>query len=315
MVRLTFRVMDIRRLPTRALMLGFIAALFVGLTFPAFALDPRSKITDLAHTAFTGADVPFSQVFGLVQTQDGYLWLTTTEGIFRYDGVRFTRFEPLSRTRARRLLAARDGSLWVVFSSGRVSRLFQGRITTFTLNELPATNALAEDRDGSIMAATAHGGLARFRDGRWQEAAKALHHSARVSSQVWFDRDGAMWLLTDDRLLKLPPGADRFLDTRIRVVWAEESGKSNLFAQLPDGTIWFGAGNSAQTVDPHGPETKLRIAPSTLMVDRQESLWVGTWGDGLWRVPVPARIAGKNVAPFEPSLEQFTKKDGLSGSM
>lgn len=125
MVRLTFRVMDIRRLPTRALRLGFIAALLVGLTFPAFALDPRSKITDLAHTAFTGADV-FSQVFGLVQTQDGYLWLTTTEGIFRYDGVRFTRFEPLSRTRARRLLAARDGSLWSSSAQATSAACFRG---------------------------------------------------------------------------------------------------------------------------------------------------------------------------------------------
>ena len=99
--------MHIRRLRTRALRPGFIAALFVGLTFPAFALDPRSKITDLAHTAFTGADVPFSQVFGLVQTQDGYLWLTTTEGIFPYDGVRFTRFEPLSRMRLKTARRAR----------------------------------------------------------------------------------------------------------------------------------------------------------------------------------------------------------------
>jgi signal transduction histidine kinase/ligand-binding sensor domain-containing protein len=305
--------MHIRRLRTRALRLGFIAALFVGLTLPAFALDPRTKITDLAHTAFTGADVPFSEVFGLVQTQDGYLWLTTSEGIFRYDGVRFTRFEPLSRTRSRRLLAARDGSLWVVFTSGRVSRLFQGRITTFTLDELPPTNALAEDRDGSIIAATAHGGLARFRDGRWQEAAKALHHSARVSSQVWFDRDGTMWLLTDDRLLRLPSGSDRFLDTGVRVVWDQESGKVNLLAQLPDGTVWFGAGTSALTVDPHSPETKLQITPSTILADRQGSLWIGSRGDGLWRVPVPASIVGKHVAPPEPSLEQFTRKDGLSG--
>jgi signal transduction histidine kinase/ligand-binding sensor domain-containing protein len=312
-MRLAARVMHIRRRLRRSLRIGFLAAQFVCVTFPALALDPRSKITDLAHTTFSGANVPFTEVFSLAQTQDGYLWLATTEGLFRFDGERFTRFDPLSRTRVRKMLATRDGSLWVVFNSARVSRLFQGRITTFTPDELPPTNALAEDRDGSVVAATAHGGLARFRDGHWKDIARALHHTAKFSSQVWFDRDDAMWLLTDDRLLSLPPGSDRFIDRGVRVVAQEEAGKRRLFAQLPDGTVWFGAGSRAQTVDARGPRTMLKIAPSTLTVDRQGALWVGTWGEGLWRIPVPARTVGKIIAPHEPGLEQISKKDGLSG--
>jgi signal transduction histidine kinase/ligand-binding sensor domain-containing protein len=285
----------------------------MGLTYPALALDPHAKIIELVHTAFTGADVPFGTVHSLAQTQDGYLWLAANEGLFRFDGVRFIRIDPLSKTRVRRLFATRDGSLWVVFNSGRVSRLIRGQITAIALEELPQTNALAEDRDGSIMAATAHGGLARLRDGRWNEAAKALHHSAKLSSQLWFDRDGAMWLVTEDRLLKLPTGADQFTDTGVRVVPEEELGRVNLFAQSPDGTIWFAAGNTAQSVNAHGAATQVKIAANTVMVDRDGSLWIGSSGDGLWRIPVPAHISGRSLAPPEPGMEQFTSKEGLSG--
>ncbi len=45
--------------------------------------------------------------------------------------------------------------------SGRVSRLSGGNITTFR-SKLPQANALAEDRDGSIVAATIYGGLPDF---------------------------------------------------------------------------------------------------------------------------------------------------------
>jgi len=141
-------------------------------TRPATALDPHTKITDLVHTKWSGGDIPFSEVRDLAQTKDGTLWLATRQGLFHFDGVRFTRLEALSRTEIRRILATRDGSLWVVFGSGRVSRLCGGNITTFSLQELPQTNALAEDRDGSLVAATANGGLARLRDGRWHETAR-----------------------------------------------------------------------------------------------------------------------------------------------
>ncbi len=36
--------------------------------------------------------LPQNSVYGIVQTQDGYLWLATLDGLARFDGVRFTVF-------------------------------------------------------------------------------------------------------------------------------------------------------------------------------------------------------------------------------
>ena len=280
------------------------------LAAPLMALDPHTKITDLVHTKWSGADVGFGGVYDLAQTKDGRLWLATDQALFWFDGVRFTRLEALSKTGIRHLRATRDGSLWVVFKSGRVSRLSGGNITTFPLEELPQTNALAEDRDGSIVAATIYGGLARFRDGHWREAARALHHSAKFSHNVWFDREGALWLVTEDGLLKLPPGADHFSDPGLP---ARLTGRGWSFAESREGTVWFADRDAVREITPAGAKTVVQLAATALALDRQGSLWVGSEEQGLIRIPTRASTGGKEIAAFTPLMERLTRRDGLSG--
>src|SRR5271170_4235168 len=88
----------------------------------AFALDPQKSITQFVHTAWTDKDGAPADIEAITQTKDGYLWLGTPTGLFSFDGVRFARFEPrageyLPVKTIRVLLATRDGSLWIVFSS------------------------------------------------------------------------------------------------------------------------------------------------------------------------------------------------------
>src|SRR5580692_6648974 len=101
----------------------------------AFALDSQQAITQFVHTSWTEKDGAPNNVRALAQTQDGYLWIGTTAGLFRFDGVRFTAFEPpageaFPATRVMRLLAARDGALWIVWAAGAVSRLQDGHLTS-----------------------------------------------------------------------------------------------------------------------------------------------------------------------------------------
>jgi ligand-binding sensor domain-containing protein len=110
-----------------------VISLFVVWLFAtaAFALDPQKSITQFAHTVWTEKDGAPSDIVAITQTSDGYLWPGTPTGLFSFDGIRFAHFEPragedLPATAIRSLLATRDESLWIVFTSGDIYRLLDG---------------------------------------------------------------------------------------------------------------------------------------------------------------------------------------------
>jgi signal transduction histidine kinase/ligand-binding sensor domain-containing protein len=284
----------------------------------AFALDPQTAITQFVHTSWTEKDGAPNNLRALAQTQDGYLWIGATAGLFRFDGVRFTAYEPpagesFPATRVQRLLATRDGALWIVWAAGAVSRLQNGHLTSYSTRDgLPATAALVESVDGTIIAATASG-LSRFEGGAWKDVTKEWNFPARQSRQLYFDKIGTLWVQTEDRVVYLPRGQSRFVDP------GNPAGLLSNFAQDPDGAIWVSeVGRSAhttRTARDQTRETEVRVGATWVLFDRDGSLWVGSVGDGLRRVPYPDRISGKRIAQFGPEAEQFTAKNGLSSAI
>ena len=285
---------------------------------PAVALDPEKAITQFTHTVWTEKDGAPSGIRALAQTADGYLWLGTTAGLFHFDGIRFAAFKPrfgeeLPAARIRTMLATHDGALWIVFRPGTVSRLLNGHLTSFSEKEgLPAAVSLAEDKEGNVIAATAKG-LARFNKGVWTDVGKEWGFPGKQAGQVFVDKSGTIWAMTEDRAVYLPSGSKRFVDP------GEIYGAGGLFAQAPDGAIWLAdLGRSAHTVRLSGdraPITEVRVGATDVMFDRNGSLWIATAGDGLRRVPHPDKIKGRAIAQFGPEAEQLVAKDGLSSNI
>jgi hypothetical protein len=58
-----------------------------------FAIDPTEHLTELYHNQWTTDDGAPSNICAIAQTSDGYLWLGSTTGLYRFDGVRFDRFQ------------------------------------------------------------------------------------------------------------------------------------------------------------------------------------------------------------------------------
>src|SRR5580704_4156944 len=93
----------------------------------AFPLDPSLDISQYAHTAWKVRDgVPKSIVVSVAQTPDGYLWLGTESGLFRFDGVRAVPWQPPSGEQLlsnyiETLLVSRNGTLWIGTKKGLAS--------------------------------------------------------------------------------------------------------------------------------------------------------------------------------------------------
>src|SRR5262245_44262289 len=107
---------------------------------PASALDPDRSLTQLHHTAWKQKDGAPTQVSALAQTTDGYLWIGSSLGLFRFDGVEFERYAPpasekLPSYNIYALVATPDGGLWVSFRPSGLGLIKAGEFTLYTRPE------------------------------------------------------------------------------------------------------------------------------------------------------------------------------------
>jgi signal transduction histidine kinase/ligand-binding sensor domain-containing protein len=295
-------------------MLALAAALQIALSAGAGAPRP---ITQMVHTRWTRGDGAPAEIRALAQTRDGYLWVGSLSGLDRFDGVRFVRFTPhandtLPAGPIRDLLASRDSSLWIVWSTGVVGHLHGGRLTTWgTHDGLPATWKLAESSTGTLVAGTVNG-LSRFANGKWTDTGRRWDFPGKQAMEVWFDREDALWVETDDRMVYLPAGTHRFLDPGERLKFGSNVAS---MAEEKDGTIWLAeiarSAHTLRRIGGRGAASEVQVGSQHLLIDRKGSLWVASTGDGLRRVLDPRRIRGKAVTQFGPEAEHFTQVDGL----
>jgi len=77
--------------------------------------------------------LPRNSMGRILQSRDGYLWMTTLDGLVRFDGVRFIVFNKgnspgLPSNRLTALYEDREGDLWVGTEDGSIARLSRTRL-------------------------------------------------------------------------------------------------------------------------------------------------------------------------------------------
>jgi ligand-binding sensor domain-containing protein len=134
----------------------------LSLAHPVFALNPARRITQHGHTAWRIQDGYFGgQVRAITQTADGYIWVGTEAGLFRFDGVRFVPWdsrqgEELPSTFITALLAGRDGSLWIGTDAGLVH--WRDRRAITYLKGAGSISSILEDAKGGVWIARVRSG-------------------------------------------------------------------------------------------------------------------------------------------------------------
>src|SRR5215469_3333087 len=88
----------------------------------------------------TDNGLPQNSVRSIVQTRDGYLWLATSDGLVRFDGVHFTVFNKgtnpgITSNRFSCLVEDSAGVLWAGTEDGGLIRYQNGRFRSYTTTD------------------------------------------------------------------------------------------------------------------------------------------------------------------------------------
>jgi signal transduction histidine kinase/ligand-binding sensor domain-containing protein len=295
--------------------------------------DPGRPIKQMRHASWNEASGLSGVVYSLAQTTDGFLWIGTSTGLYRFDGMKFDPYLELAPSQAisevRALLAASDGGLWIGYRNG-VAFLKQDKVSFYAEHQgLPygRVSSLAQTQDGAIWAAVtvsgggkAEGGqdslagLARFSNGNWEKIGINWNYPANSAEKVVVDGAGTLWVTGGESVRFLVRGSRTFQQTRVKVsAWTE-------VCTGPDGSVWIAdaiahtlfnfrksreADYFSVTADPLQDINDIRF-------DSAHSLWLAT-GRGLYRILAGSIKALPKQTNRETEKDQFMVADGMSG--
>ena len=165
----------------------------------------------------TDEGLPNDAVTAVAQTQDGYLWLATYDGLVRFDGVTFTRYDSsttpeMHSTRVTSLFEDATGNLWIGYETGELIRYHDGHFyaTTFRAPwEQKKIQYIGADPDDNIWLLNDAGMLANMA-GKISappnvgNAAGATAMASSPQGGLWINCGGFAFVLQDDILSPLP---------------------------------------------------------------------------------------------------------------
>lgn len=264
-----------------SLTLAALLALMGAPVYPAASpAAPAPEFAAWTHRAWTARDKAPRFVQALAQDRDGFLWLGSYEGLFRFDGDSFEAIPPVpghprNAQAVSALAAAPDGSLWVGYAGNGGLAVYRGG----RLREIPGGPGQGEvtriviGADGQpwIALGGAPHSLYRYYGGRWVAVVDKVLDEHEAEPQM-LARNGTLWFGTwSGPIHYLPRGATMPLLSPMPSPMMMRGGGA--LGEARDGAIW--------SMDASG----LRLVPA---YDR-----------GAVGMPPAPRVLGKALPPAD----------------
>jgi ligand-binding sensor domain-containing protein/signal transduction histidine kinase len=318
------------------LFVNVVAALtLVCFAFPAHAIDPNRMISQYIHDSWGSArGFTGGAVTSIAQTADGYLWIGTEKGLYRFDGLAFRPFPQATPTTfpigpVQALMTDAQGNLWIVLQSTKILRYRDEKFELGGEEAEAGITSASKRRDGTVLLASLALGTLAYRAGKFEiltapsqpanspglaapetkdELSSRLswatgvvpHRLAEPNSAVISmaeTSDGKVWLGTRDKGLFY-----MMKDGRISAA-SRGSGdkKINCLLPLDNGELWIGTGEglahwNGSEVSPAGvPSAVAKLQILSLARDRDSNIWIGT-PRGLFRLTATGDLSAAETS-------------------
>ncbi len=254
----------------------------------------------------------------MTQTADGYLWLGTNIGLFRYNGSHFSPWispagKRLQDSRIYSLAGTSDGSLWIGTGSG-ASRWKDGELVNYRHPYGRIEDMLA-DRDGAVWIVRTQGSDDKGPLCKISISGSRCYNNTdgvpfELATNIISDTAGNFWIGGYFGLCRWKPGSSTMYFSRDPRK-QQDVGSIKSIAAGTDGSVWASVERSGPALEleefRNGSWTKhvyRQISARNadvlaLFVDRDNFVWLGTAHNGVYR------IHGTTV-------EHFGREDGLS---
>jgi signal transduction histidine kinase/ligand-binding sensor domain-containing protein len=314
----------------------FATTLLVMLSFalhgPAAWASPSEAI-DFHHTMWTSEN-GLGAVFDIQQAADGYLWLTTSTGVFRFDGVKFQSVEEatngaIPNSEISSVFLSSSGGIWLKTRAAGLLLWKAGQLTTFRdrrCTPVLQMNGIAEDHDGSLWL-QASVGLFHLSGSVCEQIGPERGYPGGFPAAILVDRAGTVWVKTvAGPILFLLRGQARFQrlnydagPTSAAFFLATATHNSYL-REAPDGSIWLsddyglrrvtekGSNQVVQPISHRIPKNSLQLGDFTFAADG--SIWAVS-DRGLRRLDNVDQWPTSQTTASAPGLT-FTTIQGLS---
>jgi signal transduction histidine kinase/ligand-binding sensor domain-containing protein/DNA-binding response OmpR family regulator len=279
----------------RRLILNFFAFLFLFLwaSVALRALDPDKKITQYSIKIWNmEAGLPGNSVYAVRQTQEGYLWIGTQNGLVRFDGIDFELFTrdkipQLKDNIVRALYQDRNGTLWIGTTSGGLTLFKEEEFTFYPITKYKALSgitAIDEDQWGNMWIGSFTAGLTCMSNGKFNTYTIKDGLPDNQVRSIYKSRKGDLWVTTTAGIVKLlkpgsfqSPPLQKNLPYYTTCLYKENTGE-----------LWIGTGENGLLRLKNGKfkaeQGVLNQTITSLYEDSMENLWIGTDGGGLIRM-------------------------------
>jgi PAS domain S-box-containing protein len=277
-----------RQTPGLAPRFRWLCALVAALAAPgAFALNPAEKPANYIVTRWDAEDgLPQNSIRQIFQTRDGYLWIGTTQGLARFDGLTFTIFSypatpGIPGNQITSFAETRDGSLWIGTADG-LAQYHDGHFTAYGRAQGLKTeiiNALCVAPDGSLWIGSREG-ITRWVDGKFVNDIDTSGYDTVGMRHIALDRHNTLWLSMGSETLHYADGkftrfgrAEGLPAQALQMICEDAEG--GLIAVTQNGLHRL-EGDRFVPFEQNSSLFSPRV--STSLLDRAGNLWIGSVG-------------------------------------